>query len=704
MTTKAAQVSPGPERSTPWSRPGRGPMAPVALAVGILVGVVVIAGLEVGVGPMAGRAPLAPSGSGAAPGPGLAPFAGPSTPGATTPSNSSVNWINITSTAGGPSPRNRVAMAYDAADGYVLLFGGYNAANGWVFYNDTWAFSNGTWTEFNFPSPGGNGTNSSPGAPGSSPSARANAGMVYDPALHAVVLFGGNAYGVQYNDTWEFAQGKWTPIATIGAPSPRFDMGMTYDAALGKVLLFGGDYAPSLNVDVALGDTWAFDGLNWTQLHPSSSPPARLASSMGYDSASSSVLLYGGADDANGTIFNDTWSYSNGTWTQLSLSVSPGARQVAASTSADSVGVLIFGGANRTGASLQDTWLFHAGAWSNVPTATVPGVRGLSGLAFDAARGYFVLFGGRGNYSSPFEWDTWILTGFNATTGSGGSGGNGGGEGGTGGGGSGGTGGGSGSTGGGSTSGAAPLSLNLGVVVGTAASLEATLTVSVFGGVPPFAVLISSGGGAVDSVPSYAGSAPIQWTTTYPAAGLYNAAVTVVDAPGARASAQTPVALHAPPGLSADVSEVVNGTVATATVTFVATIVGGAPPYSIQWAFGDGSFGSSLNGATFEHVYDRPGTFVPQLTITDGHGDQNRSTLSAIDVRAAGGGTSGKASSTTPPPALGSTLLWVAVVAVVAAVGAVAIGARERDRRRSARGLVTALESETDAVGGPPRE
>ena len=40
----------------------------------------------------------------------------------------------------------------------------------------------------------------------------------------------------------------------------------------GKVVLFGG--SPSGQGDV-VGDTWVWDGTQWTEEHPAHSPPAR---------------------------------------------------------------------------------------------------------------------------------------------------------------------------------------------------------------------------------------------------------------------------------------------------------------------------------------------------------------------------------------------------------------------------------------------
>ncbi|MCI4355404.1 MAG: kelch motif-containing protein, partial [Thermoplasmata archaeon] len=54
-------------------------------------------------------------------------------------------WTNITSTSGvAPPPRFWSVLVWDYADGYALLFGGYDLSNGSL--GDTWTW-NGTWSQ-----------------------------------------------------------------------------------------------------------------------------------------------------------------------------------------------------------------------------------------------------------------------------------------------------------------------------------------------------------------------------------------------------------------------------------------------------------------------------------------------------------------------------------------------------------------------------
>ena len=80
-------------------------------------------------------------------------------------------------------------MAYDAATGTVVLFGGDVGVH--HFLGDTWTWDGSTWTKQ---------------APKTSPPARHSASMAYDAATGTVVLFGGQG-GVFLGDTWTWGSG-----------------------------------------------------------------------------------------------------------------------------------------------------------------------------------------------------------------------------------------------------------------------------------------------------------------------------------------------------------------------------------------------------------------------------------------------------------------------------------------------------------------
>ena len=54
---------------------------------------------------------------------------------------------------------------------------------------------------------------------------------------------------------------------------------MVYDGATQQLLLFGGSRLP-FSGGGFLGDTWAWNGTTWTQLHPATSPGPRDSESL----------------------------------------------------------------------------------------------------------------------------------------------------------------------------------------------------------------------------------------------------------------------------------------------------------------------------------------------------------------------------------------------------------------------------------------
>lgn len=141
------------------------------------------------------------------------------------------------------------------------------------------------------------------------------------------------------------------------------------------------------------------------------------------------------------------------------------------------------------------------------------------------------------------------------------------------------------------------------------------------------------------------------------------------------------------------------------TETFVASPIGGAGPYAVQWNFGDGSFASSLPGAPVEHVYTRAGTFIPSVTVTDARGRTAEAYLPAITVLAApspSGGTSplsGRASSGPVPIDVTPLLVALGFAAVLSAVGIVSA---RRELERQGEELVATLTTLEPPEGGLP--
>ncbi len=136
---------------------------------------------------------------------------------------SAATWTKQ-ATAVHPRARAFESMAYDAATGTVVLFGGYGP-RGALADDGTWTWDGTTWTQQH---------------PATSPPARLDASMAYDAATGTMVLFGGYRYGVVLGDTWTWDGTNWTKQHPATSPTARSGAAMAYDAATGTVVLFGG--------------------------------------------------------------------------------------------------------------------------------------------------------------------------------------------------------------------------------------------------------------------------------------------------------------------------------------------------------------------------------------------------------------------------------------------------------------------------------
>ena len=307
-------------------------------------------------------------------------------------------WTNATPATGSPAPRAHHALAYDPARGKVVLFGGSDSSNHALA--DTWAWDGSTWT------------NMTPAA--GSPAARADHALAYDAARGKVVLFGGSDRNNNLlADTWAWDGSTWTPAS--GSPPGRFDLAMAYDAARGKVVMFGGVTVNTAGSGyVYLADTWEWDGSSWTNVTPALfSPPGRASHVMAYDAARGKVVLFGGTNHGGwlGPSFADTWEWDGSSWTNVTpASGSPPSGGVMTYCAARGKVVLFAGGAG-------GTWEWDGSSWTNVTPVSGSAPAGVGYvMAYDAARGKVVLFGGVDTINgipsylaATWEWDgsTW---------------------------------------------------------------------------------------------------------------------------------------------------------------------------------------------------------------------------------------------------------------------------------------------------------
>lgn len=204
---------------------------------------------------------------------------------------------------------------------------------------------------------------------------RANASMVYDPALQETVLFGGAVPGGNaLGDTWvlkdpyvgaggQRVQPGWAQLTSSpSSPPAREGAAMTYDAIDQAIVMFGGEAQGTY-----YGDLWEFNASGWHSVSFSApGPGARAFAAIGYDSADSLVVLFGGAIASGGTLsfLSDTWYFSAGslpspTWSQYTTGCPgscPEPRQRAVMATLVSTGVLLGGGDIGHGSSYSGWW------------------------------------------------------------------------------------------------------------------------------------------------------------------------------------------------------------------------------------------------------------------------------------------------------------------------------------------------------------
>ncbi|MEM7798140.1 MAG: kelch repeat-containing protein [Chloroflexota bacterium] len=166
-------------------------------------------------------------------------------------------------------------------------------------------------------------------------------------------------------------------------------------------VLFGG----SDQFDVEQSETWEYNGTNWSQASPTTSPAARSGHSLAFNSGDNKVYLFGG--NADTTYFSDLWTYDGTTWTELTPSTAPPAR----SKHGMAIGngqILIFGGRTAAGTLLGDTWVYDiaTNSWSEVSGAG-PEARMKHSIVYDVANSEFVMMAGTSDADDIYLTDTW---------------------------------------------------------------------------------------------------------------------------------------------------------------------------------------------------------------------------------------------------------------------------------------------------------
>ncbi|MBK7585959.1 MAG: hypothetical protein IPI67_37960 [Myxococcales bacterium] len=286
-----------------------------------------------------------------------------------TPNGAVGSWTNMNPS---PNPGKRATvMAYDAAHGYTLLYGGYGAGN--VINGDTWTWNGTTWTKL---------------SPAVSPPAGYSHCMVYDSARQRVVLVGGQNATTFFYDTWEWNGSTWTK-ATTATSINTIGNKCAFDSKRGVTVLFGPTYPATTY------RTWEYNGINWTQLTPTTTPTS--SGGMAFDSKRGVTVQFTWTT-------GETFEWAGTNWSKIATSTVPPHTTPAAggdvtdlTYDVDRGVVVLFGGENRSTnptSYYDDLWYYDGSDWKLVPQTTKPAKRDMCGLAYDTTRQSLVMFGG----------------------------------------------------------------------------------------------------------------------------------------------------------------------------------------------------------------------------------------------------------------------------------------------------------------------
>ena len=290
-------------------------------------------------------------------------------------------------------------MAYHAATGRTVLFGGY----GWqevtdgghaLQLNDTWCWDGTAWTAQ---------------TPSSIPSGRMAAPITYDQTHQELVMFGGRdlwSSGLEVlRDTWVWNGQDWRHRTPVTSPPARAYTGLAYDSIRQEAVLYGG-WNGNASFPPNLSDTWTWDGSNWTQRFPQQNPGVREDHLMVYDEARKQTVLFGGLQWSYGfTQFNDTWTWDGLNWTKQNPATSPPPIRFDTITYDPQTQMVLLYGIGDLNAN--EIWGWNGSTWTKLSANVEPPPRSLSAIAADPLRGTVVLFGGGNRGGPPLLNDTW---------------------------------------------------------------------------------------------------------------------------------------------------------------------------------------------------------------------------------------------------------------------------------------------------------
>src|SRR5712672_3217409 len=151
----------------------------------------------------------------------------------------------------------------------------------------------------------------------------------YDSERDRLVIAGGYSQDGSHHPFYFRDTMEWDGVGWLARPSTsfpgRFAQQMAFDPRRRRIVMFGGLYQQPIISEHfppgRLGDTWEYDGMQWSQ-RSNVGPSPRSGAAMTYDPVLQRVLLYGGNAYYN-ALSNETWAWDGASWTMLNVAGPP---------------------------------------------------------------------------------------------------------------------------------------------------------------------------------------------------------------------------------------------------------------------------------------------------------------------------------------------------------------------------------------------